>query len=323
MAAKSTKFSAPGKVILFGEHSVVYGHPAIASAIGLRAWSEVKESTDNRASITTPMLFSDEKFFISRNLNVPQEIEPFKHIFLKLSEIKKNNLVPEIEISSNIPHSAGLGSSAATAVSLAASLLEFYGYEHKLDEINKIAFESEIITHGTPSGIDNSISTYGGGILYEKGVMKNLNAKISTSTLLVVDSGVLRQTKEIVERVRKKKETDSGMVQTIFNNIEEITWRAKEKIESGDIEGVGNLMNENHGLLEKLGVSNSTLNNIVKFIDETDVLGRKLTGAGGGGCIIALYKNYENAKDVALKLGLNGFDTYLSHIFETGVKLEE
>ncbi|MCE7743098.1 MAG: mevalonate kinase [Candidatus Heimdallarchaeota archaeon] len=323
MVADSIKFSAPGKVILFGEHSVVYGHPAIAAAIGLRALCEVTRSNEETITISAPMLFSDQTFTISEKSIVPTELESFKHILLLLSRSHENGFIPKVELSSSIPPSAGLGSSAATAVSLTASLLEFYGHDHDLETINDIAFESEKITHGSPSGIDNSISTYGGGIIYEKGVITPLTSKIPSSTLVIIDSGIPRQTKKLIEKVQKKKDVEPKNVQTIFNKIEDITLDAKKYLESGNIRQVGNLMNENHELLEKLDVGIPFISNIVDFIDKTDALGRKLTGAGGGGSVIALYDDYEYAKDVVSDFVINGFDAYLTNIFETGVKIEE
>ncbi len=322
MVADSMTFSAPGKVILFGEHSVVYGYPAIATAIGLRAWCKVKKSAENKITLSAPLLYPDQTFTISKELSVPPELQSMKHIILLNSSYEKK-LFPDVEISSDIPASSGLGSSAATAVSLTASLLRFYGHEHNLERINDIAFESEKITHGSPSGIDNSISTYGGGIIYEKGVMIPLTTKVTSSTLVIIDSGIPRQTKKLVEQVKRKKDAEPKTVQAIFDKIEKITLDARKYIESGNIREVGNLMNENHEMLEKLEVSISPLNKIVDYIDETDALGRKLTGAGGGGCVIALYDDYKCAKDVASNFVIKGFDTYLSNIFETGVKFEE
>ena len=112
-------------------------------------------------------------------------------------------------------------------------------------------------------------------------------------------------------------------VDTIFNKISEITLDAKKHIESGNIREIGLLMNENNELLERLDVSIPAFSEIIRYLDKTDVLGRKITGAGGGGCMVALYEDYEEAKEVAATLILNGYETYLSNIFEIGVKNEQ
>lgn len=323
MDAKSIAFSAPGKVILFGEHSVVYGHPAIATAIDLRAKCELKKTSEKAIKISTPNLFPDKIFTIFQHSLIPSELEPFKHICLLISDSKKNIPAPEVRITSTIPPSSGLGSSAATAVSLTASLLKFYEIEYSLERICDIAFESEKITHGSPSGIDNSISTYGGGIFYEKGKITTLTAKIPSSFLVIINSLVSRSTKNLVEQVQKKKENEPNTVQSIFKGIENITRDAKKQLELGHLEEIGNLLNANHELLEQLGVGHPTLTKIVNIIDRYHALGRKLTGAGGGGCIIALFDKLSVAKELAINLATYGFPSYVSNIFEIGVKIEE
>jgi len=322
MEAHFVKHSAPGKTILFGEHAVVYGYPAIATAIGLRASCKVRESSDGNTYLSAS-LFPNESFKISEEKLVPSELEAFKYIILKLSEHTKSNIASYVELSSNIPSSAGLGSSAATAVSLTKSLLVFYRQDYNLDRVNEISFEAEKITHGTPSGIDNSISTYGGGIIYENGSISKLSSKLPTSTLLIIDSGVQRQTKKIVERIREKKKNNPQIVDSIFSKITAITYDAKKHIESGNIKEVGHLMNENNELLERLGLSIPAFTEIIKILDKSEVIGRKITGAGGGGCLVALYKDYDEAQEVARSLTLKGYDTYLSNIFEMGVRDEQ
>ena len=322
MGTDSIVFSAPGKVILFGEHSVVYGHPAIATAINLRAKCEVTKSSDKFPSLSTPDLFPDNIFTINEKSEVPIELEPFKHLFLILSENQKKTIYPKVKLTSAIPSSSGLGSSAATAVSLTASLMKFYNNDHNLEKIRDIAFESEKLIHGFPSGIDNTISTFGGGIIYERGQMAPLTSKISSSFLVIIDSLVPRSTKELVEKVQKKRENEPKKVQAIFNQIEAITWEAKKQLESGDSVEIGRLMNENHKLLEKLDVGHPILSKLVSIIDQTKTLGRKLTGAGGGGCVIALFDEFSTAKEVTKLIEKKGFRAYISNIFETGVKNE-
>lgn len=324
MALQSTKFSAPGKVILFGEHSVVYGHPAIATAVGLRAYCEVRKSDGRDIILSVPLLFNNQLFVINENSVLPPELESLKHVIMLISNKHVKAPPLNITITSDIPYSAGLGSSAATSVSLVASLLEYYKEDYNLNLINEIAFESEKITHGTPSGIDNTISTYGGGLLYENGIITPIASKLSSSFLLIIESGVSRNTKDIVEKVRKMRVTNPDKTQSIFNKISEITRDAKKHLESGNIKAVGTLMNENHEQLVKLGVSTPILNNIIDLIDNTNALGRKITGAGGGGSIIALYDNFEYAKEIAMNFTENlGYVTYPSKIFQLGVRIEE
>ena len=321
MDVNTTEFSAPGKIILFGEHAVVYNHPAIAAAIDLRAKSSVSNSLKQVSTISVPDIFPKKQFMLNQT-PLPQNLTALKFIidsFLENSEQSKNF---DIEITSQIPPSVGLGSSAAVSVALVASLSSFLGNPLNLEDIFKLAHESEKIIHSFPSGIDTTISTYGGGIFYEKGVTKKLSFEFSSSYVVVINSLVQRNTKDIVEEVKRKYEKYPDSIKEIFNNIHNIVIEAEKALINEDIIEIGKLMSSNHNLLKDLGVSHDYLDMIVNVLDEKEALGSKLTGAGGGGCVISLFDDLTKAKEVIEIMKEKNFQAFISNFTVEGVKNE-
>lgn len=191
-----------------------------------------------------------------------------------------------------------------------------------LHEINKLAYETEKIIHSFPSGIDNTISTYGGGILYENGVMKELSFQLSSNYIVIINSLIPRNTKDLVESVRKKYEKNPSAIQGIFHNIHNIVIDAEKALKAGDLAQIGELMSSNHQLLRDLGVSHRTLDEIVKILDEKRALGSKLTGAGGGGCVISLFDDYHRATEVVELMKEKNLQAFISNFSNDGVRNE-
>lgn len=321
MDVNTVEFSAPGKIILFGEHAVVYNHPAIAVAIDLRAKSSISASSEQNSILSVPDLFPKKLF----NLNLatlPENLAALKFVIDSLLEVTESSKHHTIEISSQIPPSAGLGSSAAVSVSLIASFSKFLGMDIDLHEINKLAYESEKIIHSFPSGIDNTISTYGGGILYENEVIKELSFLLSSNYVVIVNSLIPRNTKDLVESVRKKYDKNPSAIQGIFHNIHNIVIDAEKALKVGDLAQIGELMSSNHQLLRDLGVSHRTLDEIVKTLDEKGALGSKLTGAGGGGCVISLFDDYHRATEVMELMKEKNLQAFISNFSSDGVRNE-
>lgn len=321
MDVNTVEFSAPGKIILFGEHAVVYKHPAIAAAIDLRAISFISASSEQTSILSVPDLFP-KKLFDLNFTPLPENLTALKFVIDSLLEVTESSKNPTIEISSQIPLSAGLGSSAAVSVSLIAGFSKFLGMDIDLHEINKLAYETEKIIHSFPSGIDNTISTYGGGILYENGVMKELSFQLSSNYIVIINSLIPRNTKDLVESVRKKYEKNPSAIQGIFHNIHNIVIDAEKALKAGDLAQIGELMSSNHQLLRDLGVSHRTLDEIVKILDEKRALGSKLTGAGGGGCVISLFDDYHRATEVVELMKEKNLQAFISNFSNDGVRNE-
>ena len=341
MVAKKTIFSAPGKIILFGEHSVVYGQPAIVTAINLRTKCTVTESLQNELQLSISSKYSlitpstglkreytmnkEQSAFIAQDSNYEQQVNPaFYFITEKVLSLSSSQKCPHIHIDSEIPPGIGLGSSAASAVASLASLSTFMGLKLSMEELNELAFEAEKIIHGRPSGVDNTISTYGGIHFYKEKKFSQLNIPKISSYVVIVNSGIPRSTKTYVEKVAKSMEEDTKKYQSILEEIGNVTTIAKASLMEGNIQKLGNLMTQNHLLLEKLGVSHPILTNLSNSLIQLGSLGSKLTGAGGGGCVIGLFDDYQKANRAVEEMNNRGFQAYISNLAEKrGVQDEQ
>jgi len=298
------KASAPAKAILFGEHFVVKGYPAIAIALDVRAYVHVRET--DKEYIKVRSIDLEEELIMSLDGNIiknSSNLRPYVEVFEALSEYTRPKPA-YVEIKSNIPVAAGLGSSASIAVALTAAYSKFLGIDLDLSEISSIAFKAEKIVHGKPSGIDNSIATYGGGIVFERGrVREKINVeKLRDAIVIVANSGIERSTRTAVLRVLELYEKYPSILKHIYDASKTIIEEALEYIKKGMIKELGELMNINHGLLSAIGVSIAELEDLVYTARKAGALGAKITGAGLGGCIIALTTSKEAEKvEKALK----------------------
>ncbi|MBY9001193.1 MAG: mevalonate kinase, partial [Candidatus Heimdallarchaeota archaeon] len=307
MDTKETIFSAPGKIILFGEHAVVYGYPAIVSAINLKTKCIIKESHLNEVQLSISSNYLLSKSSDSNMLNYiinheNREFEPktkvsqrsvnpaYYFIVEKILNMTTSQKSPFIHIDSEIPPGIGLGSSAANAVAVIASLSSFMNINLSLAELNEFAFEAEKIIHGKPSGVDNTVSTYGGIQHYKQKKFTKLSVPDIDTHIVIVNSGIQRNTKHYIEKVADLMEENPEKYQNILEQIGKLTLNAKSSLLKGEVKELGNRMKQNHLLLNELGVGHPILDELVDSLDHYGSLGSKLTGAGGGGCIISLFE---------------------------------
>ncbi|MEM2103990.1 MAG: mevalonate kinase [Candidatus Bathyarchaeia archaeon] len=320
--------SAPAKVILFGEHFVVYGEPAIVLAIDKRAYAKVEKRRDKKL------------FFHSKNLNLsaffengifkvekgnPKEarmkLEPLKCAVEKVVEKAGEKIGLNVEVNSTVPVAAGLGSSAAVAAAVAAGVSAALNVKMSKEELFQVAFEAEKIMHGTPSGVDPAVSTFGGTLMFQVDTgfkPLEVNAEVP---LVIGNTGVERSTRVQVAKVRELKDKYPQIVERLMRTAREIVLRAAEALRSGDLESVGELMNMNHALLYGLGVSDESLEWLINAARKAGALGAKLTGAGGGGCMVALARRdkLEKVFEAVQRAGGNAF---LAEKTDEGVKIE-
>jgi len=316
---KSTA-SAPGKVILVGEHFVVGGTPAVALAINLRARATVQPREDRAITIYSKELRIREKFS-EEEVNKKSPLYP---IYIAANLARRYISLGkglDITITSELPPAAGMGSSAAVSVATAAAIIAL---KKKVSRavVSQIAFEAEKIVHGKPSGIDNTISTYGGAILYikDKGFTR-INPKLKNVALVLADTGIPRSTGEMVAKVRKLKARYSSVLDPIYKSAEVLACEVAKALEMGDVKTVGELMNINHGLLSAVGVSIAKLEELVYTARNAGALGAKITGAGGGGLIVALcYKR--DLKRVKSALAKVAKKVYTAGVSKRGVMVE-
>ncbi|HET6823738.1 MAG TPA: mevalonate kinase [Anaerolineales bacterium] len=293
-----TTASAPGKIILFGEHAVVYGRPALAVPV-TQVHVEVDVSDSARPGIWIDA--SDVDLYAELNtLPSDHPIASVIHNFLFLSRVSTfPNL--EIEISSTIPVASGLGSGAAVTVALTRALASHLERSMTDAEVNAFAYEIEKLHHGTPSGIDNTVVTYARPVYFVKGEPIEVFKVGKPFTILIADTGISAPTKKSVGDVRRLWMEDKPRWETIFDKIGEISFTARRAIEAGKPEFLGELMNENHALLQMLTVSSTELDRLVESALGAGALGAKLSGGGRGGNMIALV-DPETAEAVSLAL---------------------
>jgi len=280
--------TAPAKTILFGEHAVVYHRPAIAVPITtLHAKTIIiANPLGERDDITiiAPQVQSKSHYI---ELNSGDFFRIGIDVFKKLLNI---DYIPscEITITSNIPVAAGLGSSAAVAVSFIRALYKFLGKRPDLKEVNEISYEMEKVKHQNPSGIDNTVITHQIPIFFIRDqVCEEINIKKPLS-LAIANSGIPSLTKETVAMVRSKWESSPDKFNNLFDQIGAITYHAKDMLSSNSPKAIGSLMIQNHELLQQLGVSCNELDKLVYTAIKAGARGAKLCGAGMGGNIVAL-----------------------------------
>lgn len=283
-----TTASAPGKIILLGEHAVVYGRPALAVPVRqIRATAVVQ----NPADPTRQNIFIQAKNLgASYWLDEAEAQDPLARITsLALEKIGPAENYPlDIVVESTIPMAAGLGSGAAVSVALSAALGQHFQQPFSPQELSDLAYEVEKIHHGTPSGIDNTVIAFDQPVFYVKASPPETLKLGDRFTFVIADSGIDSSTAIAVGRVRQGWQSNQERFEKHFDQIGDLTRRGRVFIENGDRHNLGELMNENHALLNQIGVGLPQLDELVISARSAGALGAKLSGAGMGGNCIAL-----------------------------------
>ncbi|HEX9091307.1 MAG TPA: mevalonate kinase [Anaerolineales bacterium] len=293
--------SAPGKIILFGEHAVVYGYPAIAAPV-LQVRAKAIANTDPRGTPGSVKIKALDLGLETTLADLPVE-HPLAAVLWKAAAAMKLSHIPacSIQVSSSIPMAGGMGSSAAVSVAILRAFSALVGLPLSDEQVSQLAYEVEVIQHGTPSGIDNSVITYARPVYFIKGKpIETLQVK-RPFTLVIGDTGIQSPTANVVNDVRQAWEKASDQVEGVFERIGAIATSAREAIQQGSVEALGPLMEENQALLRKLDVSSAELEGLVEAAHSAGALGAKLSGAGRGGNMIAL-ATPENAEEIAQAL---------------------
>lgn len=285
-----TQATAPGKIILFGEHAVVYGRSAIAAPVSkLRATAVIKNTRRRDVMLIAPQIQR------RRPLDHAPNNDAFANtvrLFTEKAEVPfLTNL--SITVKSAIPIASGMGSGAAITAAVLRGLAQHFQKPEMLapEIISALTYEIEKIHHGTPSGIDNTVVAYEQPIYFVKQSPQNRIEPFSVGAplrFLIGLTGVRSQTKTVVEDVRQQWEADSQTFETIFDACGQIAEAARAAISAGDVEALGKLMNENHTWLQQMTVSSPELDALVMAALQAGALGAKLSGAGRGGNMIAL-----------------------------------
>jgi len=297
----ATYATAPGKIILFGEHAVVYGRPAIAVPV-LQVRVKATVNFDPRSAPGKVILRAPDIGLDSTLSDMPED-HPLAAVIWKAASAMKFSHIPActIQITSNIPIAGGMGSGAAVSVAILRAFSTSMGHPLSDEQVSELAYEVEVIHHGTPSGIDNSVITYAKPVYYVKGKMIETLQVKHAFTLVIGDSGVQSPTANVVSDVRQAWEKAREQFDGLFDAIGAITASAREAVEVGKINSLGSLMDENHALLRRISVSSPELDGLVEAARSAGALGAKLSGAGRGGNMIALVAP-ESSENVARAL---------------------
>ncbi|MFP4591667.1 MAG: mevalonate kinase [Halobacteriales archaeon] len=291
--------SAPGKVYLFGEHAVVYGEPAIPCAVDLRARVEARRRDDGRVRVDAADLsVHGLTVEYSGTMEARPEVDVPEHLVeaamgyvdgairhgRALAGVEDRGL--ELSISSEIPLGAGLGSSAAVTVAAIDAVAREFGADPDPATVADLAYRTEAeVQDGRASRADTFCSAMGGAVRVEGDDRRTIEAP-SLPFTIGYDGGA-GETGELVEGVRRLRERYDFATETV-STIGLLTRAGEGALAEGDVDEIGRLMDFNHGLLEALGVSSRTLDDMVWAARDAGAAGAKLTGAGGGGCIVAL-----------------------------------
>ena len=285
MNVRTVVRSAPGKIILCGEHSVVYGQPALAVPVSsLRAHARV-EPTAPGTGCTIRAVDLGQTLPL-RALSREQPLGLIVMLVLEALQAPEPDL--ELNLTSDLPVGGGMGSSAAVAAAAIQALGSALGREFTPAEVSAMTYEVERLHHGTPSGIDNTVIAWEKAIFFIRGQPPEPLNVVTPVILLIADTGVAASTRHAVELVHRRLEQSPHKVRSILNHMGELAHQARTALERGQLKELGKLMNQNQSLLAELGVSHPRLDALVQAARDAGALGAKLTGAGLGGNMIAL-----------------------------------
>jgi len=284
-----TAATAPGKIILLGEHAVVYGRPAVAAPV----WQTVA------TAVITPLAPGSGCVIVAQDLGETVHLhedtadQPLALVTrLALAELGITEEPDwQIDLRSTIPIASGLGSGAALSTALVRALFAQAGHVAEPQTVSRIVYESERIYHGTPSGIDNTVIAYGTPIWFVRGQPAEAFVPPIPFTLAIADSGIRSPTKETVGDVRRGWEAEPARYEAIFDAIAAVVHAGRKAIAAGDLALLGALMDKDHALLAQLGVSSNPLERLVSAARTAGALGAKLSGGGRGGNVIALVRD--------------------------------
>ncbi len=291
-----------GKIILLGEHAVVYGRHAIAAPVPLAIQAQI-EDIDSGIELMIPRWGVEQA--LHPEAKDPQSFDQPLATILEKLELGARAM--RITVFANVPRAMGLGGSAAVAVSIIRAMDEHFKLNLSDEEVNSLAFECEKVAHGTPSGIDNTMATYGRPLLYRRGepaLVESIKPKAPIN-LVIGMSGIESLTARMVAGVRKAWQRNSRLYEQIFDSIDRLALEAVKAIHNHDMEHLGDLMNICQGQLNSLQVSSWEIEEMIQLARRTGALGAKLTGGGGGGSIIALCP--DNSAEVAAAIESSGY----------------
>ena len=299
-----------GKTILFGEMFAIFGVPVIASALSMTAEAEVVQTASGGWAIKDERReakgYKEEK----KGMQIESLERIFKHLRFRPEHLR-------ILSGGELPAMSGIGATGASSVAIVRALCEEFNLPLTDDEVNATAYQAEIAYHGpTTSGVDNMVSTYGGIICLTRGepnVVQKMRLKEPVE-VVIGDTGIIANTKSLLEALGERKKSSPDRYGRILQGARQIGEEAKASIEAFDLEEIGRLMDRNQSLLQEAKVSCPELDLLVDLSRGAGALGAKLTGSGGGGCMLALTPGKDLQEKVASAIESRGFQAFRSRL---------
>lgn len=306
---------APGKIIICGEHFVVYGATALAAAINRGTTAEAEPSP-------TTTIYSKDlagKADLSTS-SIPEKLKPIAAAITAVKEHLGEKKGVKLTIQSDLPYRSGLGSSSSSAVAAVAASALALGHKLPLDDVVRLAMSAERIVHKNPSGIDVQASTRGGLLLFTKGSQPEPVELKRKVRFVVASTGVERETSALIERVRLWREQNPSLFNSLVDSTTILSRCCAEALILGDLKRAGAILNFFHTTLSWLGVSIKEIERIVEAaLSSPSALGAKLTGAGGGGNVIILCSE-EGVEGVAEAVSRVASEAFVTPLPNSGVK---
>ncbi|MEN3048263.1 MAG: mevalonate kinase [Candidatus Caldarchaeales archaeon] len=285
-------WSAPGKVIICGEHFVVYGVTAIAAALDRRAYCTVSPRDDPVVRISSKQIGSaewrDGELVRESSRGVGQRLGAYHKMVSSILQGLDRRKGVNVVVDSQIPRALGLGSSASIAVAMAGALLDLFGVSFEPEDLAQHALVAESEVHYRPSGIDPMVTALGGIIKFRRGSRPVRLEPPVPLEILVIETGKTKRTSEMVRRVSQFRELHVGIFDKLMELAEVITQEVELAILNNRLERLGSLLTVNHNVLRIIGVSTRELDEVVEASIASGAYGAKLTGGGGGGTVIAV-----------------------------------
>lgn len=296
-----TVAQAPGKVILFGEHAVVYGRPAIAVPVTeVQARARVEPAPSGHgARIVAPDV--GQQFFVTEEAEEHPLARVAQLTLRRIGQAPDPDLI--ITITSDVPIARGMGSGAAVSTAIVRALVSHFDHWLPSREISDLVYQAELLFHGTPSGIDNTVIAFEKPVFFIKDEGWEFFWVGGPFLLAIADTGIESPTREVVGDLGRRYEADPDHYRPLFDRVGEIVAQARAAIEAGEHGRLGQLMDQNHRLLQAMDVSCPELDRLVGAAREGGALGAKLSGAGRGGNMIALVTQETRGRvDMMLRL---------------------
>ena len=322
---KKVEVSAPGKLMLFGEHAVVYNRPCIVTTVDQRIRVLIELVFGDEIKIDAPEVgvadYTKKLGLLGQHKNLPKGVQFLEMSILNFFEKYKVKSGLKIETKSEFSSEFGFGSSSAVTVAALKGLSELFKIKMDNKKLFDLAYKTVLSVQEVGSGFDLTAAIWGGTIFFVTGGEKVIPLKVKKLPLVVGYTGIKADTPTMVKKVASLRENNKKLVDSIFDQISLLTNKAKTVLLRGNFKKTGELMNLNQELLDALGVNTKELSNLIIAARETGAWGAKLSGAGGGDCMIAFVKE-EKRKAVESAIQKAGGGVIKVRPNAEGVKIE-